>query len=77
MGVVQVCEECGSNRVDTQVFAVWDLTLQKWVLGAFDLDGNEYCHDCKGEARLIERPMDVREYAKLAIEKEEANGVSK
>ena len=76
-GIVYVCDECESDRVLIDATAVWNVAQQKWVLGdTFDFS-REYrphrCLECGDETNLVERPLYLKDFAKLAIEKEEAN----
>jgi hypothetical protein len=50
--VAIVCGTCGSDEVSRDAWADWDVSKQKWVLGAvFDYG---HCHKCECESRLIE-----------------------
>jgi hypothetical protein len=44
------CEECGSEEVALDAWAVWNVAEQKWELGAtFDF---AHCDTCDGETRI-------------------------
>jgi len=76
-GIVYVCDECGSDDVLTDATAVWNVAQQKWVLGDdFDCERDyrpDFCLECRNETNLVERPLYLKDFAKLAIKKEEAN----
>lgn len=71
-GIVYVCDECGSDRVLIDANAVWNVEKQEWVLVGLE-DHDDYCMDCEDQASLITRKVHLKDFAKLAIEKEEAN----
>ncbi len=73
-GIVYVCDECGSDDVRGEALVAWDVEAQEWQVSTYS--GHAQCVDCGDEAYLVERPLYLKDYAKLAIEKEEAHGVS-
>lgn len=56
--IKMVCEDCGSENVMIDAWAVWDVDLQEWVLGpTFD---HSHCDDCEGDAHIAEVPIKAR-----------------
>ncbi len=53
--VRMICEECGSENVMHDAWAVWDVDAQEWSLGAvFDY---MHCDTCEGETHIVEVPL--------------------
>ena len=75
-GIVYVCDECESDRVLIDATVKWDVANQKWVINNLEEYRPDFCLECQNETNLVERPLYLKDYAKLAIEKEEAHGVS-
>lgn len=73
-GIVWVCEECGSDNVDTHAWATWNVEEQRWVLSDI-MDNNEgdYCNDCGDYHTLIDRRVNLQDISKAVIKREEAN----
>jgi hypothetical protein len=52
-----VCRQCGSDRVENDAWAEWDIETQAWVLAAqCDAD---FCEDCEEEVKLEEIAADT------------------
>lgn len=49
-----VCSTCGSDSVERDAMAEWDVEAQDWVLSGVMDQG--YCEACEGEATLKEVP---------------------
>ena len=48
-----ICENCGSEDVLADAWAVWSAAEQRWEIGeVFDYG---HCNRCNGEARIVRR----------------------
>jgi transposase-like protein len=72
--VNKVCPECGSSSFSATGSIKWDICLQKWVADSPDDDGNDlWCHECNADFHIeVERPLNLKEIAQVAINKQEA-----
>lgn len=69
--VKYVCSHCGSSNVETEAYAQWDIETQQWLVSEIREDGGhtDYCITC-GENHVVEEaPVDLKDLAKLAIER--------
>ena len=48
--VTFVCVECGSDDVDSEAWATWDVDEQKWVVK--NTEDETFCQKCESERRL-------------------------
>ena len=54
MTVKMVCEECGSDRVESEASAQWNFEKQQWeVLQVFEHTG--YCAECNKDRQIVEK----------------------
>jgi len=67
--VIWVCEECGSNNVTDYAAVRWDANAQDWKV--FGHDCQDFCEDCNDDTVMVERPLNLKEIAQLAIKKQE------
>ena len=67
--IIWVCEECGSNNVTDYAVVRWDANAQDWKVSSHDC--GDWCEDCNDTTGLIERPLNLKEIAQLAISKQE------
>lgn len=47
----QVCDECGSEAVNCDAYATWNVETQEWELSS-TFDKGSTCDDCGGECRI-------------------------
>lgn len=81
-----VCDECGSDKVETHAMVAWDVTDQEWYithvkeLGQIAGYADDYCDDCRktgsAETNLRLRSASLKEIAVSVIEKEEAHAAT-
>jgi len=55
--VKMVCRTCGSEKVSSDAYAVWDYVTQEWVL-ATTFDKGGVCEPCDGETTIDEEPLE-------------------
>ena len=67
--IVWVCGECGSDNVSDMAIVKWDIIAQDWRV--FGHDCQDFCEDCQDDTGLIERPLNFKEIAQVAIKKQE------
>lgn len=72
-GIVWVCDECGSDRVEVEAYAVWDVEEQRWRFDHVDHSDYDFCRDCKDQRSLITRKVNLTDISKAVIKREEAN----
>lgn len=72
-GIVWVCEECGSDNVQVEASAVWNVEEQQWVLLEINEHFDDYCVDCDDQRPLIDRRVNLQDISKVVIRREEAN----
>jgi hypothetical protein len=76
-GVVWVCDECGSDNVEAEAYAVWNVEEQQW---RYDLiegrDDRDYCYNCDDRRFLISRKVNLQDISKVVIRREEANAAT-
>ena len=72
--VTWVCSECGDPNIYSDWECQWDNELQVWV-GRIEYSNQEYyCDECNFSgtvAHKTERPLNIKELAQLAINKQE------
>jgi len=55
--ITKVCKECGSEDVQHDAWAIWDLENQCWELGpCFD---DAFCRDCDGPCDVVDKIKEV------------------
>ena len=75
--VTWVCAECGGDDVVKTMDCEWDFTLQEWV-GNYEVRHQDlFCSECSHRqvpplVKLVERPLNLKEIAQVAITKQEA-----
>jgi len=71
--VNKVCPECGSSSFWANGSIKWDICLQKWVADHPDEGGDTlWCHECDAMfAMEVDRPLNLKEIAQVAIKKQE------
>jgi len=67
--VIWVCEECGSKNVTDYAIVRWDVNAQDWRVVSHDCQ--DHCEDCQDDSAIVERPLNLKEIAQLAIKKQE------
>ena len=72
-GVVWVCEECGSDDVESHAYAVWNVEEQQWRFEHVDYSDYDYCYGCGDSQSLITRKVNLTDISKSVIKKEEAH----
>lgn len=55
MGIIKVCQHCGSEDVRCDAWAVWNTELQYWELD--ETFQQEYCQSCEGETRIVDQAL--------------------
>ena len=72
--VTWVCAECGDSEIYQDWECQWDNELQLWV-GKNEHTGQEFycdtCHPVGLHVHITERPLNLKEIAQLAINKQE------
>ena len=72
-GIVWVCEECGSDNVEAQAYAVWNVEEQQWRFDCVDYSDYDYCYECGDSQSLITRKVNLTDISKAVIKREEAH----
>ena len=72
-GIVWVCEECGSDNVEAEAFAAWNVEEQQWRYDLIEsTDKRDYCYNCDDLRSLISRKVNLTDISKAVIKREEA-----
>ena len=50
------CEDCGSQEVMRDAFAVWNPELQMWEISS--LYDDWFCPECEAETHVVERKIE-------------------
>ena len=66
--VKYVCDTCGSSNVRAEGECEWNIETQQWEIVEFYYD-RDYCMDCSDSCTTVEAPVDLKDLAKLAIER--------
>ena len=69
--ITWVCHECGSSSLWAMGSIKWDINLQLWVSDHPDDGCDVWCTECDHNGMEVERPLNFKEIAQLAIKKQE------
>jgi len=62
-----VCTRCGSDEVEAEAYANWDIAHQTWVYDLKENGDYDYCYNCEDTAVTDERPLtDLKDIALVA-----------
>lgn len=75
-GIVWVCDECGSDNVEAEAYAVWNVERQQWRFDHVDYGDRDYCYECGDNRSLITRKVNLKDISKVVIRREEANAAT-
>ena len=66
-----VCCECGSDNVRATADVEWDIAKQEWVLvpNSVSEPEEDYCVRCGDNRETEEVGLDVRDMARIAVER--------
>ena len=65
-----VCERCGSDDVEMEAFAYWNIALQEFEYEAKKNSDYDYCYKCENSTRIDQRDLvDLKDIALVAAHK--------
>jgi hypothetical protein len=75
-GIVWVCDKCGSDNVQVEAYAEWNVEEQQWRFDHVDHGDYDFCRDCGDIRPLITRKVNLKDISVAVIKREEANAAT-